>query len=81
MAQSVSPSTSLSDLMRSSTPQFEHTWLPMQWHAGVMGAGAGWDKKMVAEIERLGHEGFELVSVVPQKDATWFILFFKRQTR
>jgi hypothetical protein len=51
----------------------------VQYHAGVVGLGSGWDKKMVAEIERLGKEGFELVSVTPQKDPTWFILFFKRQ--
>jgi hypothetical protein len=59
--------------------EWEHVWYNVQYHAGVVGLGSGWDKKMVAEIERLGKEGFELVSVTPQKDPTWFILFFKRQ--
>ncbi len=62
----------------SSTRQYEHVWLSLQWHAGFAGLGKGWDDKMVAEIQRLGQAGFELVSVTPQKDPTWFILFFKR---
>ena len=59
--------------------EFEHTWLSLQWHAGFLGGGKGWDEKMVTEIQQLGKGGFELVSAVPQKDPTWFILFFKRQ--
>jgi hypothetical protein len=60
-------------------PRFEHVWLSLQWHAGFAGMGKGWDKSMILQIEQLGRDGFELVSVVPQKDPTWFILFFKRQ--
>ena len=59
--------------------KFEHVWLSLQWHAGFAGMGKGWDDKMVAQIKSLGEQGYELVSSVPQKDATWFILFFKRQ--
>ncbi len=58
--------------------QFEHVWLSLQWHAGFAGMGKGWDKNMIVQIEDLGKRGYELVSVVQQKDPTWFILFFKR---
>ena len=60
-------------------PRFEHQWLSLQWHAGFVGLGKGWDKNMIAQIEQLGREGFEMVAAVQQKDPTWFILFFKRQ--
>jgi hypothetical protein len=60
-------------------PGFEHVWLSLQWHAGFAGVGRGWDRNMISQIEQLGREGFELVTVVPQSNPTWYILFFKRQ--
>lgn len=60
-------------------PEFEHRWFPLQWHSGALGMGSGWDKKMTEVIEQQGKDGFELVTMTPQKDPTWFILFFKRQ--
>lgn len=59
--------------------RYEHVWLSLQWHAGFVGMGKGWDDKMVQEIQRLGQAGFEMVGVTQQKDPTWFILFFKRR--
>jgi len=41
--------------------------------------GKGWDQKMTDQIAQLGRDGYQMVSAVPQKDATWFILFFLRQ--
>lgn len=74
-----SSESAMARLAQSGMPKFEHVWLSLQWHAGFAGMGKGWDQKMAAEIERLGREGFEMVSAVQQKDPTWFILFFKRQ--
>jgi hypothetical protein len=63
---------------QATATKWEHVWLSLQWHAGVMGMGKGWDKKMIEQIDELGRSGFEICSVVQQKDPTWFILFFKR---
>ncbi len=60
--------------------QWEHITLSLQWHAGVLGMKTGWDKNMISQIEELGKQGFEMCGVSQQKDPTWFILFFKRQT-
>ncbi len=59
-------------------PSWEHQWLSLQWKSGFAGLGKGWNQEMVAQIDDMGRQGFELVSVVSQKDPTWFILFFKR---
>jgi hypothetical protein len=69
----------LGPMMMGAAPRFEHVWLSLQWHAGFAGMGKGWDKPMVAQIEQLGAMGFEMISAVPQRDPTWFILFFKRR--
>ena len=61
-------------------PKFEHVWLSLQWHSGFAGLGKGWDDKMRDQIKALGNDGYEMVSAVQQKDPTWFILFFKRQS-
>ena len=60
-------------------PRFEHQWLSLQWHAGFVGMGRGWDQSMVTQINQLGENGFQMVAAVQQKDPTWFILFFVRQ--
>lgn len=60
-------------------PRFETAWLSLQWHGGFAGLGKGWDKDMVNQIMKLGEDGFELVSAVPQHADKWYILFFKRQ--
>jgi hypothetical protein len=59
--------------------KWEHQWLSLQWHKGVAGMGKGWDDKMTAQIRDLENNGFEMCSAIQQPDATWYILFFKRQ--
>jgi hypothetical protein len=48
--------------------------------SGFAGLGKGWDDKMRDQIKALGNDGYVMVSAVQQKDPTWFILFFKRQS-
>src|SRR5438128_1004538 len=60
---------SLTKLLESTGPKYEHVWLSLQWHAGFAGMGKGWDKPMTAEIERLGAVGFEMVAATnPRSD-------------
>jgi hypothetical protein len=65
----------------AASVQWDHIWLNLQWHAGMMGMKSGWDKKDVVQIDELGKQGYELCGVINQKDPTWFILFFKRQVQ
>lgn len=51
--------------------QFEHYMIGVE-----LGRG-GWSKRDVAEIERLGSIGFELVTVLPLSNG--HLLFFKRR--
>ena len=78
-AEFPAPEDPLLAAAKAFTPRYECTWLSLRYKAGFIGLGGGWDKSAIAEIERLGNEGFTLVSAVGLVQPNVFLLFFQRR--
>lgn len=66
--------------MEKSHTQERVPFQPMRFEHHMMGVEfgrGGWNQRDVAEVERLGSIGFELVAVVPMSNG--HLLFFKRR--
>lgn len=78
MEQTQQEPSAIDKLLDDMLPKFEVYTMPLRFKGGFVGFGSGWDKNAMAQIGKLGGEGFQLVSVI-QGDPNNFLLFFQRQ--